>query len=196
MERAIRYSFSNNLNLHTSIGGKYAELFVASELWRHGPRLAGERGKVRGVKNPRGCDIVLAGTGRRLEVKWAMLHHRGDDPFFRGSGIPFWGWGFSSGKQFIERRFDYCILLAAKEDEAHPQHIFVIKCEEMTEEAMGGKRDSGVARDSFYIEYSQDKQFYFRRRWWPKGPSPLEGELLENRIKYEERWSQLKRWGS
>ncbi|MBC7129595.1 hypothetical protein H5T51_00035, partial [Candidatus Bathyarchaeota archaeon] len=81
LEQAIIFSFSNNLNLHTAIGGKYAELFVAAELWEHEPKLAGERKKVKDVRNPESCDIVLDKTKKKLEVKWGMLHYRQDDPF-------------------------------------------------------------------------------------------------------------------
>jgi hypothetical protein len=196
LEHLIDFSFQNNLNLHTSIGGKYAELFVATELWEHEPKLAGEREKVKEVKNPKSCDIVLAKTKKKIEVKWGMLHHDKDDPFVKGSqGIPFWGWDFSGGKQFIDKRFDYCVLLAAKKDKACPQHIFVIKCEEMNEEKMGGERRSSVyTRGSFYIEFSYDKEFYFRRKWF-KGFSPLEEKLFNDREEYEKRWSQLKERG-
>jgi len=197
LEQAIMFSFSNNLNLHTSIGGKYAELFVAAELWRHKPKLAGERKKVKDVRNPGSCDIVLAETKKKLEVKWGMLHYREDDPFIKGSqGIPFWGWGFSSGKQFINQKFDYCILIAAEKDKAYPQHIFVIKCKEMNEAEMGGKRKSGVyTKGSFFIEFSHNKEFYFKRKWWPRGFSPLEEKLFKHCELYQKRWDQLKENG-
>ncbi|MEM3640992.1 MAG: hypothetical protein QXH37_03615 [Candidatus Bathyarchaeia archaeon] len=58
------------------------------------------------VENPGSCDIVLAKTGKKLKVKWAMFHHGSNDPFARRcGGIPFWGWGFSSGKQFKDKSF-------------------------------------------------------------------------------------------
>jgi hypothetical protein len=197
LEQAIIFSFSNGLNIHTSIGGKYAELFVAAELWELEPKLAGERKSVKSVKNPGSCDEVLAKTGKKLEIKWSMLHHRQDDPFVKGSqGIPFWNWGFSSGKQFIEGKFDYCVLLAAEKDKALPRHIFVIKLEEMTEKEMDGQRKSVVySKGSFFIEFSPDCDFYCKRKWCPKGPSPLEEKLCKNKEKYEERWSDLKQKG-
>ena len=115
LEKIIQFSLKNNLDLHTCTGGKYGELWVASELWKHEPKLSHERSAVKGVEKPTGCDIILTRTKKKLEVKWGMLHHRGDDSFFkRTEEIPFWGWGFSSGKQFIDKKFDYCILLAAK----------------------------------------------------------------------------------
>lgn len=197
LERAIIFSLSNSLNIHTSIGGKYAELFVATELWKHKPKLAGERKKVKGVTNPGSCDIVLDKTKKKLEVKWGILHHREDDPFIKGSqGIPFWGWGFSKGKQFTNEKFHYCVLIAAERDRAHPQHVFVIKREEMTKERMGGERRSSVyTKGSFFIEFSHSYEFYFKRKWWPFGPSPLEEELFKYREIYEKRWNQLKESG-
>lgn len=197
LEQAIIFSFSNNLNLHTSIGGKYAELFVAAELWKHKPKLAGERKKVKDVRNPESCDIVLAETKKKLEVKWGMLHYREDDPLIKGSqGTPFWGWGFSSGKQFINKKFDYCILIAAEKDRAYPKHIFIIKCEEMTMAEMGGKRRSSVyTGGSFFIEFSHDKEFYFKRKWWPHGFTPLEEKLFKHPEVYQKRWNQLKENG-
>ncbi|MEM3539102.1 MAG: hypothetical protein QXM29_04945, partial [Nitrososphaerales archaeon] len=166
------------------------------ELWKHEPKLAGERERIKEVKNPKSCDLVLVKTKKKIEVKWGMLHYSKDDPFVKGSqGIPFWGWNFSSGKQFINNRFDYCILLAAKKDQACPQHVFVIECKEMNKKEMGGKRRSGVYNEGFYIEFSHDKEFYFRRKWWPNGFSPLEEKLFKDREKYEKRWSQLKERG-
>jgi hypothetical protein len=40
-----------------------------------------------------------------------------------------------------DKKFDYCLLLAAKKDKACPQHVFVIKCEEMTKTERGVKGD-------------------------------------------------------
>ncbi|MEM3385694.1 MAG: hypothetical protein QXE78_09225 [Nitrososphaeria archaeon] len=59
-------------------------------------------------------------------------------------GIPFWNWGFSTGKQFMEKKFDYCILLAAEKDGVSPKHIFVIKIDEIGKESFGGERKSAV----------------------------------------------------
>lgn len=102
LAKAVRFSLLNNLNMHTSIGGKFAELYVASELWEHSPKFGQQRLNTR-VENPGSCDIILATTDKKLEVKWAMFHHREDDVFVkRCCGIPFWGWGFSKGKQFID----------------------------------------------------------------------------------------------
>ena len=109
--------------------------------------------------------------------------------------IPFWGWGFSGGKQFKDKKFDYCILIAAEKNGVYPEHIFVIKCEEMTEESMGGLRRSAVySKGSFYIEFSHNKDFYSNRSWY-KGFSPLEKDIFQNREKYEERWRELKKKG-
>ncbi len=61
---------------------------------------------------------------------------------------------------------------------------------------MGGKRKSGVfTKGSFYLEYSHDRNFYFKRKWWPKGLSPLEEDIFDNRELYEHRWGELKRKG-
>ena len=197
LEEIIRFSLLNNPDLHTSFGGKYGELWVATKLWRHDPKLARERYTVKGLDRQGSCDIILAGSKKKLEVKWAMYHHRNDDPFMkRVEGIPFWGWGFSSGKQFVERKFDYCILLAADKDKAIPQHVFVIRIDEMTESSMGRLRKSGVSsKGSFYIEFSNNKEYYHRRRWHPHGPSPLEESLFKQRSMHEERWKELKKNG-
>lgn len=93
-------------------------------------------------------------------------------------------------------KINYCILIAAQKDGAYPEHIFVVKCEEMNEKTMGGLRKSGVyTKGSYYIEFSHDENFYYKRRWHPNGPSPLEEDLFKNREKYEKRWSELKRKG-
>jgi len=61
---------------------------------------------------------------------------------------------------------------------------------------LGGLRSSALySKGSFYIEYSHNREFYYRRRWYPKGPSPLEEDIFKNRDKYEERWFELKEKG-
>jgi hypothetical protein len=75
-------------------------------------------------------------------------------------------------------------------------HIFVIKCEEMTNETMGGPRRSGVSKRSYYIEFSHNKDFYSTREWYCKGPSPLEHDLFKNPEKYEKGWHELKEKGT
>lgn len=198
LEKVIRFSILNRLNIHSSIGAKFAELYVASELWEHEPKLGKQRGDVKGIEHPASCDIVLARTGRKLEVKWAMFHHDPKDSYLKGSGgIPYWGWGFSSGKQFKDKKFDYCILIAAEEDGAYPKHIFVIRCDEITEDSLGGPRKSAVyTKGSYYIEFSHNKKFYHKRKWHRKGPSKLEKDIFENREKYEKRWKELKEKGT
>lgn len=190
LERVIKFSLINNLNIHSSLGGKYGELFVAYNLWSHEPKLARERYEVKDVKKPGSCDIVLAKTKKRIEVKWSMLHHRLEDPVMRGfEEISFWGWGFSKGTQFKKDKFDYCILLAAKKDEALPKHIFVIKRNEMTE-LIGKERKSALGGRSYFIEFSNNEDFYNKRKW-SRGKSLLESSLFKDRSKYETRWKEL-----
>lgn len=131
---------------------------------------------------------------KKVEVKWAVYHF--EDNFTRSTeGIPFWGWGFSMGKQFIERKFDYCVLLAAKRDGAEPSHIFVLRVEEMKEGSMGGKRRSAVyTKGSYFIEFSENKNFYFKRKWHPKGPSEIEKSLF-NIDEHIALWGKLKSSG-
>lgn len=162
----MKFSLKNNLGLHTSFGGKYAELWVTYELWPHEPKVGHERCTVKDIENPYSCDVVLAKTKKKLEIKWGMLHYRSDDPYMKGAnGILFWNWGFSTGKQFMEKKFDYCILLAAEKDGAGPQHIFVIKIDEMNKETFGSERKSAVYnKGSYYIEYSEDKNFYSKKK--------------------------------
>jgi len=197
LERVIRFSLKNNLNTHSSVGGKYGELWVASELWAHDPKLAGERRKIKGIRNPTSSDIVLAKTLKKVEVKWGMLHHRVDDGLVkRVQGVEFWGWGFSKGTQFLDGKFDYCVLLAAEKDGAKPEHVFVLKCEEMTHDSMGGLRRSGLSsRGSYYIEYSEDCDYYHKRRWHPEGPSKVEKALYDGSIDHKKRWEELKKTG-
>ncbi|MCW4047343.1 MAG: hypothetical protein NWE99_07255 [Candidatus Bathyarchaeota archaeon] len=197
LEKVIKFSLLNDLNIHTPVGGKFAELLVAADLWKHEPKLGRHRGEIKGVQRPGSCDVVLAKTEKKLEVKWAMCHYRQNDPFVkRCDAVPFWGWGFSGGKQFTDKKFHYCILIAAEKDGAYPESIFVVKSEEMTEESMGGLRGSSVyGEGSFYIEFSRNKDFYYKRHWHPKGPSPLEKDIFQNREKYERRWEELKKKG-
>lgn len=127
LEKVICISFSNNWNVHSAIGGKYGELFAACELWKWDPQIGNLRKEIRGLERPTSADIVLLGTRKKIEVKWGMLHHKPDDFYFKSrGGVPYWGWGFSSGKQFKDGKdgkFDYCVLLAARKNLASPKHV-------------------------------------------------------------------------
>lgn len=191
MEYLIQASLSNKLNVHTSLGGKYGELWVASQLIKNDPRLAHERGGIK-IKNAKSSDILLANNNKRLEVKWGMNHSDKDDLFVkRAAGIPLWGWGFSKGKQFLEDKFDYCVLLAAEKGGAKPQHVFILTCDEMKRTM--SRRRSIVNPDSYYIEYSKNPEYYEARRW-TKGINEAEKLLLDHKL-HQDRWRQLRAKG-
>jgi len=191
LEQIIMFSIENGLNVHTSVSGKFGELWVAYHLWDFKPKLARSRSQVKEVKNPNSCDIVLCSTKKKLEVKWSKYHGEGDDLLKKTGGISCWGWGFSKGTQFIDKKFDYCILLAAEDKGARPEHVFVLKIDEMTKETMVENRKSSLgSKDSYFIEYSANEDFYTSRKWHPFGPSTIE-EHLFNRKLHEERWFQL-----
>lgn len=185
--KAISLSFKNRWNVHSSIGGKYGELFVANALWKHKPVIGKER-------KWKGCDINLAETEKRIEVKWGMLHYEPDDYYFKTRGkVPYWGWGFGKkGSQFLKNKFDYCIFLAAKKNEAHPKYIFVVKSEEMNGKTME-KRISGEAGKvgSYFLETSEDKDFFKRRR---KKILIVERMLLRRQM-HKKRWEELRENG-
>lgn len=189
IEDVIQFSLRNNLNVHSYLGGKYGELYVLEQLWKHNPKIADERTQVK-VPNPRSCDIILASSKKKLEIKWGKLHDEKDKMTSQTAGIPFWGWGFSEGKQFLKRKFDYAILLAAEKGGAKPDNIFVLKCDEMNQNTMGGKRKSVVTnKGSYYIEYSTNPDFYFERNWH-KGKSDVE-TLLQDHLIHKTRWNKL-----
>jgi hypothetical protein len=196
LEKVIKFSFKYDLNVHSSVGGKYGELWVVNELWKYDPKIGSDRKNVKSVKKPLSCDVVLKKTEKKLEVKWAMLHYKDNGPVVRRSGKkPFWGWDFSEGKQFKEEKFDYCILLAAKKDEAGPEHIFVMECDEIKSKMGRKKRRTALSKKGFYIEFSEDKNFYGMRKWCQNGRSPLEELLFKHESKYRKRWEMLKEKG-
>lgn len=194
IEDIIQYSIRNSLNVHSYLGGKYGELHVIKELWKHKPKIAHERTEVK-IKNPKSCDIVLADSKKKLEIKWGKFHDEKDKMTLLTNGIPFWGWGFSKGRQFLEKKFDYCILLAAEKGGAKPEHTFVLRIDEMNNYTMGGERKSVVSsKGSYYIEYSNDQKFYEKRKWHPYGPSVIE-TILQNKETQDNRWHELKNNG-
>lgn len=84
----------------------------------------------------------------------------------------------------------------AEKDRARPKHIFVISLDEMTEYSMGGKRKSAVfTKKSFFIEFSENEDFYHKRKWHPQRPSALEESLFRNSKEHEMRWRKLKKNG-
>ncbi len=188
IEDVIKFSIKHNLNVHSYLGGKYGELWVIKELWQHEPKIADERGDVD-VKNANSCDVVLAKTRKKIEVKWGR-YHENNKVTKQTKGISCWGWGFSQGTQFLKKKFDYCILLAAESMSAKPKHIFVLPGTEMTNESMGGKRNSYVSnKGSYFIEYSENRDYYYARRWH-QGASRVE-ELLWDGSMHQARWEEL-----
>ena len=185
MEYLIKASLAQKLNVHTSLGGKYGELWVASQLIDYEPRLAHERRDVT-VKNSKSSDIVLKRNSVRLEVKHGMCHNK--DTFSKRAGnIPLWGWGFSQGKQFLRDKFDYCVLMAAEEGGAEPKHVFVLTCDEMKKKM--SQRKSSFGRQSYFLEYSKDPDYY-NVRDWTQGMNEAE-KLLRDLPLHKNRWSQL-----
>ena len=199
LEELIRVSFDKGWNVHSVVGSKYGELFVASELWKHEPIFGAKRAEVKGIKQPRSSDIILFETKKKIEVKWSMLRYRDNDYYYRErGGIPHWGWGFSSGKQFLNNKFDYCVLLAASKDGAFPKHIFVLKLQEMKdgmEKRVSG--EAGKFSKSYFLETSDDNDFFKKRSEAKKFPiEPLEIEkCLLNRSLHKRRWEELKQNG-
>ena len=71
------FSIKNNLNIHTSIGSRYAELYAFVELSRFDPLIGIERLRVSNkIERPRSADIILAKTLKKIEVKWSVYHYK------------------------------------------------------------------------------------------------------------------------
>ncbi|HKZ95103.1 MAG TPA: hypothetical protein VJ249_11075 [Candidatus Bathyarchaeia archaeon] len=199
LRELVCMSFDKQWNIHSAIGSKYGELFVASELREHEPIIGKKRNELKGVSRPTSSDIVLYETQKKVEVKWGMLHHRDGDYYFDTRGkIPYWGWGFGSkGSQFKNSKFDYCVLLAATKNDAEPKHIFVLTLQEMKK----GMKDrisgeAGKKKKSYFIETSDENNFFDRRLNTKFGIQPLEIEKsLLNRSLHKRRWEELKRNG-
>jgi hypothetical protein len=198
MEDVIKFSFKNNLNLHSSIGGKYGELYVAYELMPHVPLLGKRRDEARGCKNPCSADMILKKTGKKVEVKWGALHYTADDYYFRTRGrTEYWGWGFSKGTQFLNDKFDYCVLLCAEKNGAKPVYVYVVTANEMRNHMI--KRISGEGgrkKTSYFLEVSDDPEFFHKRQ---NQNNPIElcklEKLIRDNLKYRERWKILKKHG-
>jgi len=198
MEDIIKFSFRNGLNIHSSIGGKYGELYVAKELMQYEPLLGKRRDEAKSVENPRSADIVLKKTAKKIEVKWGALHHEENDYYFRTRGkTEYWGWGFSKGTQFLKDKFDYCVLLCAERNGARPVKVYVVTAEEMrkyVEKRISG--EGGKNAYSFFLEVSENPNFFERRRNQKRPIKPCKLEfMIRDSQRYEERWDELKKYG-
>jgi hypothetical protein len=198
MEDAIKFSFENDLNLHSSIGGKYGELYVAYKLMTHDPLLAKRRNEAKGIRNPCSADMILKNTSKKVEVKWGALHHKEFDYYFRTRGrTEYWGWGFSLGTQFLKDKFDYCVLLCAEKNEAKPAHIYVVTTNEMKKHMIDRvSGEAGRKTKSYFLEVSDDPEFFYKRQYQKHPIEPCELEkLMRDNPKYRERWKMLKKHG-
>ena len=128
-----------------------------------------------------------------------MLHHEPDDYYFKvRGGIPYWGWGFSKGNQFLKDRFDYCVLLAARRDDAAPKHVFVLTLSEMKKgmkPRVSG--EAGKKAKSYFIETSDNPHYFEEGAVSMKskfGTQPRKlgvEESLLNRESHRRRWKEL-----
>lgn len=195
LEELIKFSFNKKLNLHSTIGAKYGELYVAYQLYNHNPLLASWRTESESIKRRKtSADIILDNYGKKIEVKWGALHHLDNDYYYEKAGkIEHWGWGFSQGNQFNEDSFHYVVLLAAKRNLAVPEHIFVCTCSELKdnmERRVSG--EGGKDKYTYFLHYSDTKKFYEK----PENNVLKIEKSLYNDPKYQERWLTLKKNGS
>jgi len=199
MENAIKFSFRSNLNIHSSIGGKYGELYVASKLMPYEPLLAKRRDEARKLENPRSADMVLKKTSKKVEVKWGALHYKEDDYYFQTRGkAEYWGWGFGEkGTQFKKNKFDYCVLLCAEKNGAKPVHIYVVTADEMKNHMIDRvSGEGGRKKKSYFLEVSDDPDFFYKRQNQKNPIKPCELEkLIRDNSKYAGRWKTLKKYG-
>ena len=198
LREAVEISLSNNWNIHSAVGGKYGEVFVANVLWKHDPLIGNERKHLRKeIRNPTSADVILSKTKKKVEVKWGILHHRVDDYYFNSRGkTPYWGWGFSQGTQFLKDKFDYCVLLAAEKDKAVPKHIFILTLQEMKDgmtPRISG--EGGRKKKSYFIETSDENDFFAKREKVAAiSRIELENNLLD-RHGHIKRWNKLRERG-
>lgn len=198
LRETIEISLLNNWNIHSAVGGKYGEVFVANELRKHGPLIGKERKQLgKEVRNPTSADVILSRTKTKVEVKWGILHHRVDDYYFNSRGkTPYWGWGFSQGTQFLRDKFDYCVLLAAEKDKAVPKHIFVLTLQEMKDGmVLRVSGEGGKKKKSYFIETSDEDDFFAKReKVCGIKRITLEDRLLDRRG-HIKRWNKLRERG-
>lgn len=187
LRRVIKNSFRHKWNVHSSVGGKYGELYVVNKLYKHGTGI-GHQNKKR-----RSADIILKNK-KRIEVKWGMIHDEDNNTnlYNRYDFKNFWGWNFSQGTQFLgKNHFDYCVLLAASKNDACPEHIFVLTAQEMKKYC---KKRKGLARKEQYfihVPQNDDKDFHKKKK---NESNYIEKNLLKD-TKYKKRWNELVDFG-
>lgn len=76
LEELIIMPFDKGWNVHSTVGSKYGELFVASQLWNHEPIIGKNRKDFKSIPRPTSSDIILGKTQMKIEVKWGMLRAR------------------------------------------------------------------------------------------------------------------------
>ena len=198
LQETVEISLSNNWNIHSAVGGKYGEVFVANALWKHGPLIGKERKQLgKELRNPASADVILSKTKKKVEVKWGILHHRVDDYYFNSRGkTPYWGWGFSQGTQFLKDKFDYCVLLAARKDKAIPKYIFVLTLQEMKDGMVPRiSGEAGKYKRSYFIETSDEDDFFAKReKVRAMSRIALEDNLLDRHC-HIKRWNKLREQG-
>jgi hypothetical protein len=165
-----------------AIGSKFAEFWVANHLIEYPPQMGKNR-------NKRGADIFLRRIKKRIEVKYSTLR-----PVWKrkyGLSDCNWGWAFGDGKQFLDKRFDFCVLVAATET-GTIETCFVIPVQDFLDHM---KKRYGVypeAKGSYFaINLFRAPEDY--ASWKQEvGECPLEDILNKHRERYENNWNLVR----
>lgn len=182
---SAKLSKENAFGLHSIVGGKFGELWVATRLWKHKPLIGDrrDRGVGFGVKRPRSADIVLPITKKKIEVKWGMVQ---SDKKNEGR---YWGWKI--GKKCA---FHYCVLLAADENGNH--RVFVLTKEEAKSLPPRMSMGSRFRFVEIPEEFRNAERFYSQRRLQRNiEPCIIERTLTEHTRFFERRWKELRDHG-
>jgi len=91
------------------IPGPFFEIWVANELIELGYSPL-DVGKSADIRLPNGLEIEVKGSKKYYD---------------KGAGVTRWGYNFRDGKQVINKKFDFCILVRAK-DNGTPKDYFIL----------------------------------------------------------------------
>jgi hypothetical protein len=167
-----------------AIGSKFAEFWVANRLAEYQPQIWKSR-------NKGGADIYLRRIDKNIEVKYSTLRSEWKTKWKEISDCN-WGWAFGKGKQFEDKRFDFCVLVAAAETGA-PEKCFVIPVEDFHHSM---KKRKGVYPEDRKGSYCAIDLFRAREDYnsWKRkvGGCPLEDVLNEHPERYENKWDLIK----
>lgn len=158
--------------------GKFGEVWVANQLVDFNPKIGDMRGR-----KIRSADLYLSKIDKRIEVKTARPMKD------KHTGIYYWGFSFTTGKQITQNKFDFCVLLRL-DINGKVKGSFILGIDEIDIGKIEKRESEG--QHKYTIHLCENYQNYRKlMKSWDWKESAMDKELLLNQERYRNKWEKI-----